>query len=694
MEFRISDTFTTSLGRLTNDEQKLVKTTVFDLQLDPASPGMQFHRIDKSKDSNFWSLRVGRDLRLIVHKTKASFLVCYVDHHDKAYDWAERRKIEEHPKTGAAQIVEVRELVKEIIVPKYIEERVLIAPKLLFENIQDSELLGYGVPGDWIKDVKQTTEDSLFDLVGHLPQEASEALLELATGGQPKKSSTKLTESPFEHPDAKRRFSLVSTPEDLQKALDAPWDKWTIFLHPEQRSLVEQDISGPFRISGSAGTGKTIVALHRAVHILKANPEARVLLTTFSETLANALSSRLKKLLVGSPLLGDRIDVLAFDNVAQKLYSRLKDRKQIISNTELETRIEKTRRDFPDLKINTQYLIGEWNDVIDSWRVQSWEEYKEAKRLGRRRRLSESQRKTVWALFSKVRADFEMDGTVTLGQAFNDLSDQVKNFKNSPYSHIIVDEAQDIGACQLRLLAALGGGRSNALFFAGDLGQRIFQQPFSWKAMGIEVRGRSKTLKVNYRTSHQIRRHADALLPEEMSDVDQNAESRLATISVFEGTVPLVQTFESKNAEALAIGKAIQEQINTGIRPEEIGVFVRSDQELERAKSAVKQGGLDSHTLSSQMTTQFGKISIGSMHLAKGLEFKSVFVMACDDEIIPNQARLEEAADESELEEIYQTERHLLYVACTRARDQLMVSGVKPTSEFLTDLVSIDRSVF
>lgn len=691
MEFRIADTFTASLGRLTNDEQKLVKTTVFDLQLDTTSPGLQFHRIDKSKDSNFWSVRVGRDLRLIVHKTKASFLVCYVDHHDKAYDWAERRKIEEHPKTGAAQIVEVRELVKEIVIPKYIEKQVRVAPKLLFENVQEAELLGFGVPADWIGDVKQATEDSLFDLVGHLPQEASEALLELATGGQPKKSTEKSSESPFEHPDAKRRFSLVSTPEDLQKALDAPWDKWTIFLHPDQRSLVEQDITGPFRVSGSAGTGKTIVALHRAVHILKAYPESRVLLTTFSETLANALSSRLKKLIVGNPLLGDRIDVLAFDDVAQKLYSRLKDRKKIIPNAELETRIEKARKDFPELKINTQYLLAEWNDVVDAWQVKDWEGYRDAKRLGRRRRLSEAQRKTVWALFSKVRADLDKDGAVTLSQAFNDLSDQVRSFKNPPYSHIVVDEAQDIGACQLRLLAALSGGRGNALFFAGDLGQRIFQQPFSWKAMGVEVRGRSKTLKVNYRTSHQIRSQADALLPEEMSDVDQNTESRLATISVFEGTAPIVQTFDSPKDEGAAIGSTLREQIAAGIRPEEIGIFVRSDEELERARLAVSSGGLESHALSAQMTTQYGKVAIGSMHLAKGLEFKSVFVMACDDEIIPNQSRLEEAADESELEEIYQTERHLLYVACTRARDRLMVSGVKPASEFLKDL-ELDRT--
>jgi superfamily I DNA/RNA helicase/mRNA-degrading endonuclease RelE of RelBE toxin-antitoxin system len=687
MEFRISDTFTSSLARLTNEEQKQVKTTVFDLQLDPTNPGMQFHRIDKSRDTNFWSVRAGRDIRIIVHKTNSSLLVCYVGHHDSAYDWAERRKIEEHPKTGAAQIVEVRELVKEIIVPKVIEQQkepVLLKP--LFENVKDSDLLSYGVPPEWIADVRLATEDSLFDIAEHLPQEASEALLELATGGKPSRPSEVAKNAPFEHPDAKRRFSLISTPEELLKALDAPWDKWTIFLHPDQRKLVEQNCSGPFRVSGSAGTGKTIVALHRAVHLLKSNPESRVLLTTFSETLANALRVRLKKLLVGSPLLGDRIDIFAFNEVAQNLYSRLKNKRNIISLETLLAHLEKERKGFPELQISTLYLASEWRDVVDAWKIKSWDEYKDAKRLGRRKRLSEAQKQKVWELFSNVKKALEKDGAVTLDEAFNDLAQQAAQYRNPPYTNIVVDEAQDIGVCQLRLLEALGGNRENGLFFAGDLGQRIFQQPFSWKALGVEIRGRSKTLKVNYRTSHQIRMSADCLLPEELSDVDQNKEERLSTISVFDGIKPIIMTASTINEEQDAVSKELKRQIKLGIRPEEIGIFVRSEDEIPRATSAVKDSNLVAHILNDHMNTQYNSVSVGTMHLAKGLEFKSVFVMACDDEVIPNQKRLEAAIDESDLEEIYQTERHLLYVACTRARDFLMVSGVEPSSEFLQDL--------
>src|SRR5947199_6522932 len=161
MEFRIADTFTDSLAKLSGDEQKAVKTTAFDLQMNPAQPGMQFHKLDKARDPNFWSVRVGRDVRLIVHRTEASLLLCYVDHHDEAYRWAERRKLETHPKTGAAQLVEIRETVKEIVVPIYKEvaEQALAKPRL-FEHVADEELLGYGVPAEWLADIRDANEDT------------------------------------------------------------------------------------------------------------------------------------------------------------------------------------------------------------------------------------------------------------------------------------------------------------------------------------------------------------------------------------------------------------------------------------------------------------------------------------------------------------------------------------------------------
>ncbi len=690
MEFRIADTFTTSLARLTGDEQKAAKTTAFDLQVDPTGNGMSFHKLDRAKDPNFWSVRVSRDIRLIVHKTAGSLLLCYVDHHDKAYQWAERRKLEVHPTTGAAQLVEVRERVEEILVPKYVEDsRPATGQKpKLFAKYGDSQLLAYGVPQEWLADVKAADEDSLLELADHLPGEAAEALLELATGGTPALPEVAgKGADPFLHPDAQRRFRVMSDMDELARALEYPWDKWTVFLHPAQRQLVERHYNGAARVSGSAGTGKTVVALHRAVHLAHQDEDARVLLSTFSDTLANALRGNLYRLIWNTPKLGERIDVAAMDTLGIRLYAAELGKPVFASREEISTLLKAAATQVDGLKANAAFLLSEWEDVVDTWQVESWEAYRDAKRLGRKTRLPEAQRALYWQVFAKVKTQLKQAGKITAAEMFAKLAETIPNRKHPIFDYIVVDEAQDIGVQQLRFLAAIAGNRANALFFAGDLGQRIFQTPFSWKSLGVDVRGRSRTLNINYRTSHQIRLQADRLLGPEVSDVDGNVESRKGTISVFNGPEPTICSYADVDAESQAVGVWLQQCSASDVLPEEIGVFVRSDSELSRAQMAVKVAGLHGRVLGKDMATEEGFVSITTMHLAKGMEFRVVAVMACDDEIIPSQVRIDTAADEAELTEIYNTERQLLYVACTRARDQLHVSAVKPESEFLEDLL-------
>lgn len=688
MEFRIADTFTDSLTRLTREEQKAVKTAAFDLQLNPASPGLSFHRIDKSKDKNFWSVRVGSDIRLIVHKTTSSFLLCYVGHHDKAYAWAERRKLETHPKTGAAQLVEIRERVEEIAVPLFIE---VAQPKplkpLLFANLTDEVLLSYGVPVDWLSDVRQATEDSVLNLSDHLPSEAAEALLELATGGKPQVTQRVAAEAnPFSHPDALRRFRVMNDVEELERAFTYPWDKWTIFLHPAQREIVERDYSGPTRVSGSAGTGKTIVALHRAAFLARANRDSRILLTTFSETLADALRTKLRRLISNEPRLGESLEVHAINAIAERLYEQHFGRPNIATPQVIRRFTSEAAALVAELKFGLGFHLTEWNELVDAWQLQTWESYRDIKRLGRKMRLQESQRAKLWEVLDAVRTRLRAEGLVTHAEMFTILAAHLETRKHPPFEFVVVDEAQDLSVPQLRFLAALGGKRPNSLFFAGDLGQRIFQQPFSWKSLGVDLRGRSTTLHINYRTSHQIRMQTDQLLAPEVADVDGNSEDRRGTVSVFNGPAPAVQTFKDNDAESDAVGAWLTDRNREGVMPDEIGVFVRSDAELVRARAAVAKSGISSKMLDEHVETTSGKISMGTMHLAKGLEFRAVVVMGCDDEIIPLQSRIETAADDSDLEEIYNTERQLLYVACTRARDHLLVTSVNPASEFLDDL--------
>ena len=215
---------------------------------------------------------------------------------------------------------------------------------------------------------------------------------------------------------------------------------------------------------------------------------------------------------------------------------------------------------------------------------------------------------------------------------------------------------------------------------------RIFQTPFSWRALGVDVRGRSHTLGINYRTSHQIRRQADRLLPPELADIDGNPEQRGATVSVFNGPAPEVRTFDSPEDETKAIADWLRARQREGCAPQAIGVFVRSLEQIDRALSAVRAAGMRAVQLDDGSGGVSGSVAVGTMHLAKGLEFRAVAVAACDDEVIPLQTRIERVGDDADLEEVYGTERHLLYVACTRARDRLLVTGVDPGSEFLDDL--------
>jgi superfamily I DNA/RNA helicase len=298
----------------------------------------------------------------------------------------------------------------------------------------------------------------------------------------------------------------------------------------------------------------------------------------------------------------------------------------------------------------------------------------------------EQQRAALWAIFEGVRAKLTAQGLVTRAQMYKQLTADILERKRPPFEFLVVDESQDVTVPQLRFLAAFGALQPNRLFFAGDLGQRIFQQPFSWKSLGVDIRGRARTLHINYRTSHQIRMRADRLLAPEVSDVDGNTEERRGTVSVFNGPSPDVKSFADQEKEITAVGAWLAARIKEGVAPHEIGVFVRSDVELPRARTAVGQAGLPLKILDEHVETSHGHVSVSTMHLAKGLEFRAVAVMACDDEVIPLQSRIEAVADESDLEEVYNTERRLLYVACTRARDHLLVTSVDPGSEFLDDL--------
>lgn len=675
MNFLLADSFTASFARLSGQDQKAVKASVFDLQMDPSGNGLQMHRIDRSRDPHFWSARVNRDIRLVLHKTADSLLIAYVGHHDDAYAWAERRRIEAHPRTGVIQIVEVRERAEVLAPPVVAMPITPVSAPAIFAALDDEALLSVGVPADWLADVRVATEDSFFALAQHLPAEAAEALLEYAATGKLPPAPMYTQALPFTHPDALRRIRPIADQAELEQALAYPWEKWGVFLHPSQRALVDRSFSGPARVAGSAGTGKTIVAIHRAVRLARDNPDGRVLLASFSEPLAAELAKKLRVLAPDTGGIVPRITTASFQGIAEQMFQlEYGVRPRIASELWLRERLQAAASSVQLKGFSDRFLLSEWTNVIDAWGLRTPEAYAAVQRMGRKSRLGPNQRERLWPVFHAVRGALAAEQYTTWASVFSMLADVSADRGRKPFDHIVIDEAQDLAPAELRFFAALAPAGADGLFLAGDLGQRIFQHPFSWASLGVDVRGRSQTLKVCYRTSQQIRRAADHLLPIVLCDSDGLEDERRGIISVFEGPAPEVRVLADQAAERGLVQETVEAWLADGIAPHEIGVFVRTSALVPRARAALS-GFADE-----------ARVTTAPMSLAKGLEFRAVVVMACDEGVLPLDERVSDAADEAELDEIYETERRLLYVACTRAREHLLLTGVRPASPYFEDL--------
>ena len=694
MEFRIAETFQKSLDNLSNQEQKIVKAKAFDIQLNIAGNSNQFHRLDRAKDNNFWSVRVNSDIRIIAHKSGKSVMLTYVDHHDDAYKWAANRVIRKHPRTGAAQIIEINEATNPVSTSDN-ASHTTVNDKLFIEL--DSDLLALiGVPEEFVAQVQACDEAMFFELIEKLPAEASERLIEYAAGGISKED---LAQAPtfiqdmntddelgLDHPDARRRFALVTDEAALHAALDFPWHKWTVFLHPDQKRFTELSYKGSARVSGSAGTGKTIVALHRAVYLHKQNPEKNILLCTFTKTLASALKQKLDILLGQDEAALDKIDVMHLEGVAFAHLKQNGRQPNIASKTQLLNFLRRSAQSVQITNYENGFLLSEWENVIDDWGIETLEDYTNLSRVGRKSKLGTNQRKDLWRIFDETKQLLKSRNLTTWSHIFRELS--LTNDPSAQYDHVIIDEAQDISSAELSFLARHYGDKPNGLFFAGDIGQRIFRAPFSWSSLGVDVRGKSNILKVNYRTSQQIRAKADLLLPKEIKDGDNQSEDRSGTVSVFSGEPPKISLSDDEAGEAKIVSDWIKEQVDQGIAPTEIGVFVRTESQYKRALTAIKDSGNTGVVLNYKLDGDDSSINYGTMHLAKGLEFRSVAVMACDDDILPLRERVKLFTEEVDIEEVERTERQLLYVACTRARESLLVTGVGDGSKYLYELIS------
>lgn len=675
MNFTVAKTFNKSLERLSSEEQTRAKAAVFDFQINPANPGFSYEKLHRAKTPGFRSARISSDLRLIVHQDGEDVCACYVGHHEDAYRWAESHRHEVHPVTGAMQIVEVIEVVREVV-----REKDVSPP--LFAKFDRDYILALGVPPAWLDAVMTVSGDeALLELVGHLPEEAGERLLELADGHPVPRPEAVKDIKPYEHPDAKRRFKTIDSKDALREALEYPWEQWIVFLHPTQRKMIERTSRGPARVSGAAGTGKTVVALHRAAHLARKYPSRTILLTTFSRTLAFRLGHQADLLLSAEPDVRKRICVDHLHKLARDFWTERTGRKFQALTPETLLQVLERANATVNARFPITFIRSEWENVIEPGGITTWDQYKSASRTNRGTPLGARQRQAAWSVFELTQRMLQERGLVSWDRLCLEAAALLSN--KPPFMHVIADEFQDLGPADLRFLRALAPPGEDDLFLCGDSGQRIYKGPVSWLSLGIDVRGRSASLNVNYRTTEQIRRFADRILADFSDGSTGEAEQR-NSVSLLSGPEPQIQACGTVAEEIASAANFIRSLLGNGYQSKEIAIFAHGQNLLrERAQAACEAATVAARELSDDSGTPSDGVAIGTMHRAKGLEFKAVVVMGCDEKILPLKAVIDRMTDEADREEFVEQERRLLYVACTRARERLLVTHTGRKSRFL-----------
>lgn len=690
--FRVAifDDFFEAFGGLPKAQQKKVREFLRKFRANPTDKSINYEKIHSFVDENLRTVRIGDDYRAIVLRPESGnvYGLLWIDHHDEAIAWGARKRCTINPEIGAIQIYDLIEA--EAAGPAKTKAPVYQVPPL-FAQLSDTDLVSVGVPEELLPIVRSfQTQQDLDAAIRQLPSMAYESLVFLASG----ESLTDVREAlglanstPAVVPDdfaaalkvdaSKKHFVIVDNDEALLAMLDAPLEKWRVFLHPSQRQLVERTWNGPVRVLGGAGTGKTVVAMHRAAWLARevhTSDRDRILFTTFTANLAEDISQNLDKLLDGAAR--KRVEVIHLDAwVARFLKANGYDYSITYwpEQTDAAQHWKKALASGPST-FSPEFYREEWERVIQPQACMSTDDYLKALRVGRGVRLSRGQRKEVWAVFDAYRNALDAKKLKEAPDAMRDAAALLRSRRASvPYKSVIVDEAQDIPTVGFELLRAMMPEGPNDLFIVGDGHQRIYGRQVSLGKAGVRVVGRSRRLRVNYRTTEQIRRFAVAQLEGvHVDDLDDGFDSVKGYLSLMKGPAPTVSNHASLESEAEAI-----ESFARGGVLERTCVVARTNAWVEKYRNALEARGLLTRTITRETRDDPAALGLrfATMHRVKGLEFDRVVIAGANDKVLPLASALGRASDDAAREDTEQQERALFYVALTRARQAVLVTS-------------------
>lgn len=697
----VAKTFMESLARLPKKEQKRAREFIEDYQRNPTNPGTHFETLPGMKDPKLRSAKLSDAYRVIlVAPPKGDVMLCvWVDHHDEAYRWAERKTFEVNPRSGVFQVYSVEEGAEAVAQADDTRTtgQAYEAPAL-FARLDDEELLLAGVPQPLLPAVRELTyEPDLDALAPHLPADAADMLYLLASGysfldaleeaSRPGPDTepvdTEDVAAALERPESQQTFRVVEGEAELEAMLDAPLEQWRVFLHPSQRRIVEWDVKGPIRVLGGAGTGKTVVLLHRARHLASrvfTDSDDRILVTTFTRSLAADLESALRSL---CPEHVDRIEVRNLHAWSKQFYEqRVGSRILVATPAQRNELMARAAAEAGDDTFSEAFYFEEWERVVQAQGIRDESAYLKAKRTGRGTQLGRAQRRRVWAVFDtyigllREQRLLEWSDIVREARLFLE-----KQSPALPYRAVLADEVQDLSPQEVLLLRAIVPRAPNDMFLVGDAHQRIYGSMARLGACGVEIRGRARRLRINYRTTEQIRNRAIATLEGlEVDDLDGGVDSLRGYRSLRAGPEPQVHLLDHVEDEHALIVTTICRWLES-VQPADICVAARTNEQVELKARAIREAGIDVHVIGREKPETSPGVRVATMHRLKGLEFRCVLLAAVQDGAVPLLSH--DHADSASREDREKQERCLFYVASTRARDELVITGAGRASAFV-----------
>lgn len=663
--------FLNALYKLPLGIQKKTLNFIKKFRNNPKDPGIHMEKIFNPNDDKFYSGRVDKTYRVIlaIQEVSNTYVLLWIDHHDEAYEWASTKKIEVNKLTGLLQIYDI---IKVTTPDPNVKNK-------LFDKYTDQQLIGIGLPEpqlgfvrsleietDFIKNRKAFSSD-VYECLEFLVNGCSyNDVLDYVRG----LDSSNITDDigvTIKTSGDDRSFTVISGEDELEKMFSAPLDKWRIFLHPSQKKLVDKDFSGPARVSGEAGTGKTVVAMHRAKHLL--NQGKKVLFTTFTANLVGDIESNIMKII--SLQDAKNLDVKGIDSVIISYLKSKGTKYKILYDEELLLNYwnKAIKNSNVDLELDASFYMEEWRKIATVLDSLSVDKYVTVARVGRGIRLDRTQRLKVWHVFEEYKELLDKALVRDIDYATYEARMLLKKNCETPYDSIIVDEGQDISANAYKFLRQyLGPEHENDMFIVGDSHQRIYKNKAILSKCGINVKGRSSLLKINYRTTEETRKYAFGLLNGiDFDDVDTMFTGITKCQSLTHGEIPHIQNFESYNKQICYIFEEINKLHENNVNYEDICVVARTNKQIESSALELRKAGIPCYEINSNKkdnSTEPG-VRLATMHRVKGLEFRYVFVISVNHNIIPMHSMNVDKADNEENNII---ERCLLYVALTRAQ--------------------------